>query len=115
MDRSKNFNKIKKRKKKVVHKKHCVLPFCKYYASDGLFSFPRKKFVKKKWLKALGLIEEDLKNGSLVCKQHFHSSDILERDQRLCLKMGAIPTMNLTKNTPEKTSSETTALKIEEA
>ena len=104
MDKSKNFNKIKKRKKKVVYKKRCVLQFCNYYDSDGLFGFPRKNFVKKKWLEALGLIEEDLKKDSRVCKQHFHPSHILEcskSTQRLRLKIGAIPTMNLTKNTPD--------------
>ena len=98
------FRQNQKAKKRVVYKKHCVLPFCNYYASDGLFTFPKKKFVKKKWLKVLGLIEEDLKNDSRVCKQHFHSSHILEvskSNQRLRLKIGAIPTINLTKNTPE--------------
>ena len=49
-------------KKKFGQKRHCVLPSCNYYASDGFFSFPRKRILKKKWLKALGLIEEDLKN-----------------------------------------------------
>jgi len=98
------FQQNQKTKKKVVYKKRCVLQFCNYYDSDGLFGFPRKHFVKKKWLDALGLIEEDLKIDSRVCKQHFHSSHILEcskSTQRLRLKIGAIPTMNLTKNTPD--------------
>ena len=90
---------------KNAKKKILVLMFreiCMIIRSDLFLSENSKNFAKKKWLEALGLIEEDLKKDSRVCKQHFHPSHILEcskSTQRLRLKIGAIPTMNLTKNT----------------
>ena len=89
-----------KEKTKVLRKKHCVSPSCSYFHPDGLFGFPKNDFMKKKWLTALGLTEPEVKNDSKVCQHHFHWSHIHERSkstQRLRLKIGAYPTMNLTK------------------
>ena len=51
-------------KKKVVYKKRCISPSCTYFASDGLFGFPKKDgkkdFMRQKWLTVLGLTEEAL-------------------------------------------------------
>lgn len=91
-------------KKKVVYKKRCISPSCTYFAPDGLFGFPKKDgkkdFMRQKWLTVLGLTEEELGKDPRVCLHHFHPSHILERSkstQRLRLKIGAYPTMNLTK------------------
>ena len=91
-------------KKKVVYKKRCISLSCTYFAPDGLFGFPKKDgkkdFMRQKWLTVLGLKEEELGKDPRVCVHHFHPSHILERSkssQRLRLKIGAYPTMNLTK------------------
>ena len=61
--------------KKTVRKKKCVSPSCNYNAPDGFFGFPKKDFLKKKWLEALGLSEDQVKSYSQgtihILRNHF--------------------------------------------
>ena len=43
--------------------------------SVSMHCFPRDTMKKKKWIKALGLNEDDIKDHHQVCSRHFPSAD----------------------------------------
>ena len=78
----------------------CTMPGCNYSAPNGLFTWPKKEYYKKKWEKICGL--ENVSENAKICISHFHPDHLMKKNQsdlntRPRLKMGAWPTRNLPK------------------
>ena len=84
---------IKTPEQKRLYIRSCIMPGCNYSASNGLFRWTTKEYLKKKWEKICGL--ENVSENAKICMSHFHPDHIMKRNHRL--RMGAVPTRNLPK------------------
>ena len=94
------------KKPRICYKK-CKIRSCNHTAASGFTSFPKKEFLRNKWLKACGLKEEDLKKSDVICFDHFYQADFIPRSinaRQQRLKLGAVPRINLPKVPKVKTS-----------
>ena len=87
-------------KKPRIYNRKCVLKSCNYVAPNGFFGFPKNEKIKKKWLDACCLDENEVKSRDQLCYQHFDDRNIISRTQNAHhprLRLGVVPTLNLPK------------------
>ncbi|XP_033232802.1 uncharacterized protein [Drosophila pseudoobscura] len=81
----------------------CIIPSCisGYRTRSAnfpvkIFRFPPNPLYFNKWVEVCGLDKNLVKRTARICERHFKAEDI----GRAKLKFGAIPTLNLSDNTP---------------